>query len=145
MSLARKLATDFDWPAWMAGRSILDFPESWIESVGEAAIRVEEFEEHDQLVVRAEIPGVNPDEDIEITLTEGMLRIMVQRKKESKHESKRHYRSEFQYGSFVRTLALPAGATDRDVKAEYKDGVLEVRIPISGTQASTKKIAISKG
>lgn len=144
MSLTRKLATDFDWPAWMAGRSILDFPESWIDSMGEAAIRVEEFEEHDQLVVRAEIPGVNPDEDIEITLTEGMLRIMVQRKKESKHESKRHYRSEFQYGSFVRTLALPAGATDRDVKAEYKDGVLEVRIPMSGTQASTKKIAISK-
>lgn len=144
MSLTRKLATDFDWPAWMAGRSILDFPESWIDSMGEAAIRVEEFEEHDQLVVRAEIPGVNPDEDIEITLTEGMLRIMVQRRKESKHESKRHYRSEFQYGSFVRTLALPAGATDRDVKAEYKDGVLEVRIPMSGTQASTKKIAISK-
>lgn len=144
MSLTRKLANDFDWPAWMAGRSILDFPESWIDSIGEAAIRVEEFEEHDQLVVRAEIPGVNPDEDIEITLTEGMLRIMVQRKKESKHESKRHYRSEFQYGSFVRTLALPAGATDRDVKAEYKDGVLEVRIPMSGAQASTKKIAISK-
>ncbi len=144
MSLVRKLNTDFDWPAWMAGRTIMDFPESWIDSLGEAAIRVEEYEDDNQLIVRAEIPGVNPEEDIEISLTEGMLRIMVQRKKESRHESKRHYRSEFQYGSFVRTIALPAGATDQDVKAKYRDGVLEVKIPLSGSQAKTKKINIQK-
>lgn len=122
----------------------MDFPESWIDSLGEAAIRVEEYEDDNQLIVRAEIPGVNPEEDIEISLTEGMLRIMVQRKKESRHESKRHYRSEFQYGSFVRTIALPAGATDQDVKAKYRDGVLEVKIPLSGSQAKTKKINIQK-
>ena len=144
MSLVRKLNTDFDWPAWMAGRTILDFPESWIDSLGEAAIRVEEYEDDNHLIVRAEIPGVNPEEDIEISLTEGMLRIMVQRKKESRHEGKRHYRSEFQYGSFVRTIALPAGATDQDVKAKYTDGVLEVKIPLSGSQAKTKKINIQK-
>lgn len=144
MSLVRKLNTDFDWPAWMTGRTIMDFPESWIDSLGEAAIRVEEYEDDNQLTVRAEIPGVNPEEDIEISLTEGMLRIMVQRKKESRHESKRHYRSEFQYGSFVRTIALPAGATDQDVKAKYSDGVLEVKIPLSGSQAKTKKINIQK-
>ena len=87
---------------------------------------------------------MNPEDDIEITLSEGMLRIMVQRKKESKHETKRHYRSEFQYGSFVRTIALPAGATDQDVKARYVDGVLEVRIPMSGKQAETKKVSITR-
>jgi HSP20 family protein len=96
MSLVRKVAADFDWPAWMAGRSILDFPESWIDSTGEAAIRVEEFQDNNQLVVRAEAPGVNPEDDIEVNVTEGMLRIMVQRKKEHKHEDARHYRSEFQ-------------------------------------------------
>ncbi len=144
MTLIRKAATDFDWPTWMAGRSVLDFPESWIDSVGEAAIKVEEFEEENQLIVRAEAPGVNPEDDIEITVSEGMLRIMVQRKKEHKHENKRHYRSEFQYGSFVRTIALPAGATDQDVKARYVDGVLEVRIPMSGKQAQTKKVTITR-
>lgn len=142
--ITRKSPFDMEWPAWMAGRSILDLPESWVETMGEAAIRVEEFEENNQLVVRAEVPGVNPDEDVEITVTEGTLRIMVQRKKETKSESKRHYRSEFQYGSFVRTIALPAGATDKDVKADYKDGVLEVRVPINGQHAEAKKIPIQK-
>ncbi len=144
MTLIRKAATDFDWPTWMAGRSVLDFPESWIDSVGEAAIKVEEFEDENELIVRAEAPGVNPEDDIEITVSEGMLRIMVQRKKEHKQENKRHYRSEFQYGSFVRTIALPAGATDQDVKARYVDGVLEVRIPMSGKQAQTKRVAITR-
>lgn len=144
MSLVKKVAADFDWPAWVAGRSILDFPESWIDSKGEAAIRVEEFEDKGELIVRAEAPGVNPEDDIEVTVTEGMLRIMVQRQKESRHEDARHYRSEFQYGSFVRTLALPAGATDKDVKARYVDGVLEVRIPMNGKQAESKKVTVTR-
>ncbi len=144
VSLVRKVANDIDWPTWMAGRGLLDLPESWFDSVGEAAIRVEEFEDDDKLIIRADVPGVNPDEDIEITMTDGMLRIMVQRKKESKQEGKRHYRSELQYGSFVRTIALPAGATDTDVKADYRDGVLEVKIPLNGAQAKTKKVAINR-
>ena len=72
-----KVANDIDWPTWMAGRGLLDLPDSWFDSVGEAAIRVEEFEDDDKLVIRADVPGVNPDEDIEITMTDGMLRIMV--------------------------------------------------------------------
>jgi hypothetical protein len=56
MTLIRKAATDFDWPAWMAGRSVMDFPESWIDSVGEAAIKVEEYEDDDKLIIRAEAP-----------------------------------------------------------------------------------------
>lgn len=68
---------------------------------------------------------------------------MVQRNKESKHEGTRHYRSEFQYGSFVCTLALPAGVTDKDVKARYTDGVLEVRIPMNDRQAEFKKVTVT--
>ena len=144
MSLVKRAVTDLDWPSWMTPRSFLDFPETWFDTRGEAVIRVEEFEEDNQMVVRAELPGVNPDEDIEITVTDGALRIMVQRRKETTHENKRHYRSEFQYGSYTRTLPLPAGATDNDVKAKYKDGVLEVRIPMNGKQAASKKVAISR-
>ncbi len=144
MSLVRKIANDFDWPAWMAGRAMLDFPESWIDATGEAAIRVEEYEEKGELIVKAEAPGVNPEDDIEVRVTDGMLRIMVQRKKEKHVDDARHYRSEFQYGSFVRTLALPAGATDKDVKARYVDGVLEVRIPMNGHQAESKKVTVTR-
>lgn len=144
MSVVKRAVADLEWPAWMTPRSFLDFPETWFDNRGEAVIRVEEFEEDNQMVVRAELPGVNPDEDIEITVSDGALRIMVQRRKETKHETKRHYRSEFQYGSYTRTLPLPAGATDTDVKAKYTDGVLEVRIPMNGKQAESKKVAISR-
>lgn len=144
MTLVKRALPELEWPSWMTTRGLFDIPDSWIDSFGEAAIRVEEFEENGHLVVRADVPGVNPDEDIEISMTDGMLRISVQRKKESKHESKRHYRSEFQYGSFVRTVALPAGCSDSDVKAEYKDGVLEVRIPMSTSESKAKKISIQK-
>lgn len=144
MSVVKRAVADLEWPAWLTTRNILDFPESWFDSRGEAAIRVEEFEDGNQMVVRAELPGVNPDEDIEMTVSDGSLCIKVQRRKETTHETKRHYRSEFQYGSYTRTLPLPAGATDTDVKAKYTDGVLEVRIPINGKQAESKKVAISR-
>jgi HSP20 family protein len=144
MTLVKRPLPDLEWPAWMTSRGLFDMPDSWIDSMGEAAIRVEEFEEDGRLIVRADAPGVNPDKDIEISMTDGMLRISVQREKETKHEGKRHYRSEFQYGSFVRTVALPAGCDDSDVKAEYKDGVLEVKIPLSNPESKSKKIAIQK-
>lgn len=144
MTLVKRPFADLEWPNWLAGRSMLDLPESWMDTWMEAGIRVEEFEEKGQFVVRAELPGVNPDEDIEITQQDSSLRIMVRRQKETVHEGKHHYRSEFQYGSFVRTISLPAGASERDVKASYKDGILEVRIPMNGDQAKTKKIAIQK-
>ena len=144
MTLVKRALPELEWPSWMTTRGLFDIPDSWIDSMGEVAIRVEEFEENGHLVVRADVPGVNPDEDIEISMTDGMLRISVQRKKESKHETKRHYRSEFQYGSFVRTVALPAGCNDKDVKAEYKDGVLEVRIPMTNTESKAKKVSIQK-
>jgi HSP20 family protein len=144
MSIVKKAVADIEWPAWLTTRNILDFPESWFDSRGEAAIRVEEFEDGNQMVVRAELPGVNPEEDIDITVSDGALCIKVQRRKETTHETKRHYRSEFQYGSYTRTLPLPAGATDTDVKAKYTDGVLEVRIPINGKQVESKKVAISR-
>ena len=146
MTLTQRLSTGIDWPNWMSNRNLFDWPETIFDGSSETAIRVEEFEDKDgkELVVRAECPGVNPEDDIEITVTEGMLRIMVQRKKETTHESRRHYRSEFQYGSFVRSVALPAGCTDQDVKASYIDGVLEVRIPMNGVQAKSKKVMITR-
>lgn len=144
MTLVKRALPELEWPSWMTTRGLFDIPDAWVDSLGEAAIRVEEFEEDGHLFVRADVPGVNPDEDIEISMTDGMLRISVQRKKETKHEGKRHYRSEFQYGSFVRTVALPAGCSDSDVKAQYVDGVLEVQIPMSSKESKAKKINIQK-
>ena len=93
------------------------------------ALRVEEFVDQDALVVRAEMPGIDPDKDVEISIHDGMLHLRAERRDSSEHKDKGGYRSEFHYGLFERTLPLPAGVTDADVTATYKDGILEVRMP----------------
>ena len=107
-------------------------------------LRVEEFTEGDEVVVRAEMPGIDPDKDVHITVNDHTLQLRAERREETKTEDKGSYRSEFQYGSFTRTLQLPAGATDQDVKATYKDGILEVRVPVDRKEAEARKIPIQR-
>ena len=95
------------------------------------ALRVEEFEKDGQLVVRAEMPGIDPQKDVEITMTNHTLCIKAERHQESNLEDNDTYRSEFRYGSFVRSVELPAGATEHDVQATYDKGILEVHVPIA--------------
>ncbi len=93
-------------------------------------MRVEEFVDDNTLVVRTELPGIDPDKDVQIEVTNGELHIKAERQEKTEHKEKDSYRSEFTYGSFTRSIRLPAGATEADVKATYTDGVLEVRVPI---------------
>jgi len=93
-------------------------------------VRVEEFRDGDDLVVRAELPGIDPDKDVEVSLSEGMLSIHAHRQEQSETREKEGYRSEFRYGSFSRTVALPPGTDESSVTASYTDGVLEVRVPV---------------
>nr|WP_244208339.1 Hsp20/alpha crystallin family protein [Arthrobacter oryzae] len=93
-------------------------------------IRVEEFVEGNTLVIRAEAPGLDPDKDIDVTVVDGALQIRAERKEEKEEKGKDSYRSEFRYGSFLRTLPLPQDVKEEDIKASYKDGVLEVRTPL---------------
>src|SRR5579864_1168575 len=93
-------------------------------------LRVEEFQDGDDLVVRAEMPGIDPDKDVEVSVSDGALHISAHREEKSETKSKDGYRSEFRYGSFARTLQLPAGMDEDTVKATYTDGVLEIRVPV---------------
>jgi HSP20 family protein len=104
--------------------------------------KVEEFMDGDNLVVRAEIPGVDPDEDIDVSIVDGNLHIRAERRQEENVEHRNYRRSEFRYGSFSRTLPLPANAKDGDIKATYHDGVLEVRAPVDKKAKATSKISI---
>ena len=107
-------------------------------------LRVEEFTDADALVVRAEMPGIDPDKDVEMTVSGGMLHIHATRSECSEHTSKGGYRSEFRYGTFERDVLLPEGVTGEDVTASYTDGVLEVRVPIPKRAVPTvTKVAIS--
>jgi len=111
-----------------------------------SSIKVEQFEDGDTLVVRAEVPGIDPDNDVDVSVSAGMLHIKVEREEKSEHKGKSGYRSEFRYGSFMRSVALPAGAKEEDITASYKDGVLEVRAPAPATppESSAKKIRIDR-
>ena len=113
---------------------------------GEELIRVDEFREGDTQVIRAELPGIDPEKDVEIVAADGMLRINAQRRVEEKTEDQGYTRHELRYGSFTRTLPMPEGATESDITASYKDGMLEIRIPVSEqAKPEPTRIAVSKG
>ena len=117
-----------------------DFP-SWIglhpmfESHG---IRLEDEMEEGHYVVRAELPGIDPAKDLDITVRDGRLTIKAERteKKESKG------RSEFSYGSFVRSVTLPPGADEDDITATYDKGILTVSVTVAEAQPAEKRIEV---
>jgi len=109
-------------------------------------LRVEEFVDDKTLVVRAELPDIDPDKDVDLAIVDGELRIKAERQAKAEHKDKDSYRSEFQYGSFTRIVPLPAGATETDVTATYTDGVLEVRVPVAEAVAPAPvKVPITRG
>ncbi len=115
-------------------RSLLRWPENWsrlmdfdLEPSG--FLRVEEYTEGDTLVIRAEIPDIDPDKDVDVSMTDHTLHIHAQREERSERRSKDEYRSEFRYGSFSRDLSLPETARKEEISARYSNGILEVRVP----------------
>lgn len=110
----------------------------------QSMIKIEEFDDAGTHVVRAEMPGIDPDEDVSVTVDHGVLTVRAERRQEKKTEERNGYRSEFSYGSFSRSVQLPAGATASDVSASYQDGILEVRFPIDEGEAKAKKIKVKR-
>ena len=116
------------------------FP-SWASvrpAFGNRVIRVEDEMKDGNYEVRAEIPGVDPVKDVDITVRDGVLTIKAERteKKES------NGRSEFSYGSFMRSVTLPAGADQDAIKASYDKGILTVSVPVTETQTAEKHVAV---
>lgn len=104
--------------------------------------RVDVYGSNGDLVIHAELPGVDR-KDLKLTFENGDLIIEGHRKSEEKVEEKDYYRMERMTGSFYRRLPLPAEAKPDNIKAEYKDGVLEIRVPKGApTAAAAKKIEI---
>jgi HSP20 family molecular chaperone IbpA len=105
-----------------------------------AYIRIEDFMEGANYVLRAELPGINPDKDVSITVEGDILTITAERTEEKKDRD--HH--EFRYGSFTRSVSLPAGGKTDDIKASYNDGVLEVRVPIDGSLPAPRQIPVQR-
>ncbi|MEU6541283.1 Hsp20/alpha crystallin family protein [Streptomyces sp. NPDC047000] len=105
---------------------------------GTHGIRVEEHLEDGTYVLRAELPGIDPAEDVEITVAEGMLTLRAERTEKSTEK----HRTEFRYGTFTRSVRLPAGARGDEATAEYKDGVLTVTVPVPEKESGAKTIPV---
>ena len=89
---------------------------------------VDMYDDKNEIVVKAEVPGVDK-ENISISLSENMLTIKGEMKKEEETKEEDYYYSERSYGSFMRTLNLPAKVNEKKIKASFKDGVLEIHMP----------------
>src|SRR5258705_1388041 len=86
---------------------------------------VDIFERQDQLVVRAEVPGMSR-EDMDVRVEGGVLTLQGQRKRETEAGDDENYRSERSFGAFTRSFSLPRTVDAAKVSAAYKDGILEV-------------------
>jgi HSP20 family protein len=97
-------------------------------------------ESESSLIVRAEVPGMKKD-DIKISLAGDTLCISGERRHEAEQNDKTFHRIERAYGRFMRTLVLPADVDGSRVKANYKDGILELTLPKS-EKSKSRDIAI---
>ena len=106
------------WPEWTFLGERLDLTTPHVDLI----------ERDEELLVRAELPGVDK-KDLEIDLTDGLLTIRGERRKEEKTEEGEVYRAEITHGTFSRGLRLPQPVDFEKANAELKDGVLEVHLP----------------
>jgi HSP20 family protein len=129
LSLFPELSDLFEsFPSWASLRP----------TFGSHIIRLEDEMKEGNYELRAEIPGVDPAKDVDITVRDGVLTIKAERteKKESGG------RTEFNYGSFVRSVSLPAGADEDAIKASYDKGILTVSVPVAEAKQAEKHVEI---
>jgi len=98
--------------------------------------RIERFQRNNQLVVRAELPGLTRD-DVTINVDEGTLEISGERRQDEEDQSDRSWWTERSYGSFYRAIPLPDGVNEDQITAKFEDGILNVTVPLP--QQATRK------
>ena len=120
----------FDW---------LEAPWTALRPASGHPMRVEDFVRDGSYVIRAELPGIDPEKDVEVTVADGLLTIRAERREEvtDKHHS------EFHYGTFSRSVTLPAGADEQQVQAVYGHGILEVTVKLAeAAEKTARKIPV---
>jgi HSP20 family protein len=119
------------WPtAW----HLHDFPS--IEIEGTRLPKVDLIDRKNEIVVRAELPGLDK-KDVEVSLNDNILLVKGQTKSEKKQEEGEYHRHEIQSSSFARSISVPSNIDASKISAALKDGVLEVTLP--KTKSSSKK------
>ena len=107
------------------------------------AILVDEYRDGGVYVVRAALPGIDPDQDVELTAEDGELRITVT---ERTDDGRDYVRRELRRSASTRSLPLPERARPSDISATYRDGILEIRIPLAEPPAAeSTRITVTRG
>ncbi|MCV7031082.1 HSP20 family small heat-shock protein [Mycobacterium sherrisii] len=101
-------------------------------------MRLEDEMKDGRYIVRAEMPGIDPTKDIDITVRDGQLSIKAERAEKKDFDG----RSEFSYGSFVRTVSLPEGADEDNIEASYDKGILTVSVAVSEPKAAERHVQV---
>jgi len=128
---SRRFPDLFDW---------MESPMTVFRPLLGQGMRMEDFVRDGHYVVRAELPGVDPAKEVEVSVSNGILSIRAERKEEEVDKS----HSEFRYGSFSRQITLPQNADEDHVKASYDKGILEVVVDLNEqeTKKTEKKIPV---
>ena len=109
---------------------------SWVPSV-------DVWETDSDVVYAFDLPGI-PESKISVEIEDGTLTVAGERERTEQTEGDRFYRYERRFGSFERSIGLPQGVKEDEIKADYKDGVLEIRVP-KPEQAKPRRIQIGGG
>jgi len=108
--------------------------------------RVDIFRDDKDLVVQAELPGIDPEHDLDITVEGNMLHLKGQRSFDHEIEEGGLYVRERAYGTFQRDVLLPEGIDTDKLDATYENGVLTVRMPLpESLQQKQKKLEVKVG
>ena len=89
---------------------------------------VDVWETESELVLSFDLPGI-PEDKISVELDDNVLTVSGERERTHEHSGDRFYRYERRFGTFSRTVTLPQGVNEEAIKADYHDGVLEIRVP----------------
>lgn len=115
------------------GRGGLEVPEPvrrFLQGQSDSSLRVEQYQEGDTLVVRVELPGIDPETDVDISIADDRLHIDARRYEDTERLDKLGYRTEFHYGERSRSIPLPRGVNQDGIVATYEDGILAIRIQV---------------
>ena len=106
-------------------------------------LTIDMYRDDGNLVVKAEVPGVKPEE-LDVTVKDNVLNIAAETKAEEEAKRENYIRRERRYGSFRRSVVLPAEAEGDKAEATFEDGLLTVSIPLAEEASETVKVKVKE-
>ena len=132
---------EHDLPLVTCQRDAVELPVlSWLPMMP-SQVRIEEHVEGQAYTLRVEAPGINPAKDVNVVYRDGSLHIQLSRVDE--RAEKTH--TEFHYGTYGRTVLLPAGVDEGSIHAQYRDGILEITAKLIDQQSGIRTIPVEVG